>query len=231
MSRKVLSILPFLFALLALSAAVQTGAQPRAQRTPVVETRSAARAWDGQIRGRQIETPVELAFGDATDYDNFAAGRLPVQFVLRNTISAQTIRLDPETVRKTFRRSEDKSSVVFLIVIDNLSGPLWDAQGCTDVRTGTEKNDDGTGIVITMSYAPCAGATAMKNNNPIPGIGIVIKKNPGGGAAKLMITTGGTDASEGSERRLRERLAGTKAKNMIVVSSSKGTGSPKAQGF
>lgn len=145
----------------ALSGAqVRRGALPPEKSRPQVA--EAARTELAALRGMQIVTPVEIAFSDAESYDNFAAGRLPVGFVLRNRASGQTIRLDPRAVTEGFRPSRDRSRATIYLVIGDLLAPVWDEAGCTETQTGTESAADGTGVTITLTYVPCAAAAAAR---------------------------------------------------------------------
>lgn len=204
----------------------------------------AARGWDGKVQGMRIVTPVELRFEDPRDLEAFAAGRLPIGVTLRSAASGQTVRFEPAQVREG-HRAGDGGPLLLWVVIDRLLAPVWDEGGCTETRTDAGNGADGTGIEVSLTYAACGstGPTPRQRAfNPIPGIGIIIKtrpqgmvagnpignvivkggKNPGG---NLMVTPRPSDIGRGAGP---EPPAG---QNIVILSSSKGTGSPEAAGF
>lgn len=250
--------------------AVPAVAQPASaalRAAPAVEAVASARkGWDGTVKGMQIVTPVEIGFSDAGSFDDFAAGRLPIRFVLRSTASGQTIRLEPRAVTDPFQRGSDKAKVTIYLAIGNLLAPVWDGQGCIATSTGVEPAEDGTGVMITLTYSSCTASPASRARTaaaggdppqppfcghpgelpcvvlgygaaaeltsglPIPGVGVVVKKNPGGGAARIVVATGPSRVSEGSS--VQSSLPRTGASNFSVLDvNKKGTGSPKAAGF
>jgi|GEM_PF-4862250 len=308
----------FATALIAACGLVFPAAGQRSTAAPrsvaVAPVAAADKGWDGTIKGKQILTPVEIAFADPESYDNFAAGRLPIGFVLRNSASGQTIRLDPRWVTETFRPGRDKSKAVVYIVVGGLDAPIWDERGCTATRTGVESAAGGTGVTITLTYAPCSGPPMAMPGNPIGniivkggrsaaqsrtadppvdctklpagdprcpqfgvtaesrtlaaaadggrdrlncwidplcgiilgvnasvaspgappiiGVGVVVKKNPGGGASRVVVTTGGSQTGENLGARLAARLRETGASSISVPDvNNRGAGSPKNAGF
>lgn len=203
-----------------------------------------ARGWDGKVQGWQIVTPVELRFEDPRDMEAFAAGRLPIGVTLRSSASGQTVRFDPALVREGYRPGRGGPLMLF-VVIDQLLAPVWDESGCTETRTDAGNGPDGAGVEIALTYAACRGTgptASQRAFNPIPGIGIIIKtrpqgmvagnpisgivvkggKNPGG---NLMVTPRPSDIGRGAAAQPAPGQA------IVILSSSKGAGSPKAAGF
>lgn len=204
----------------------------------------AARGWDGKIQGVRIVTPIELRFDDPGDLEAFAAGRLPIGVTLKSAASGRTVRFDPALVREGYRPGPGGPLMLF-VVIEQLLAPVWDESGCTETRTDAGNGPDGTGVELTLTYAACGGSGPAPNQraiNPIPGIGIIIKtrpqgmvagnpiggivvkggKNPGG---NLTVTPGPSDIGRGVAPR---PPAG---QHLVILSSSKGNNSTKAQGF
>ena len=215
------------------------------------------KGWDG-VQGRQITTQVDLKFDSAKDFDNFAAGRLPINFILKNTASGQTLTLASKLLTENFKPSQDKSMVTVWLVIDNLTAPIWDAQGCVQTLTNAENTPDGANI--TISYAACGSMPATVQNRPgnpisgivvsdgkkgnaqnsvggpVKGVKVGLGKNPPGGI--LFVMPGGSEVSENAEAALKLKInpssngvKRTAANNVIVISSSKGSGSNKVQNF
>lgn len=164
----------------------------------------------------RIATPIEIRFADPAGFDDFAAGRLPVTLVLRNAASGQTIRFDPLVI--DLRPGTDKSRVTLDAKIDGVDSALLE-RGCFE--TSTEAAAAGEGVRISVTYTPCGAGPAQRAVNPIPGIGITVKKDPG---HRLVVATGPSTVGNAASARL-----GTQ--NVIPVPSGKGTGSPKAAGF
>jgi hypothetical protein len=71
------------------------------------------------------------------------------------------------------------------------------------------------------------GPSAQRQVSPIPGIGIVIKKNPGGGAARVVVSGGGSEVGEG-DQTARLQLVRSGA---LVVRASRGEAAAQRQGF
>ncbi len=245
---------------LAGSATAQTEAKP-GRTDPIKRPNNKVEAaqdkgWDGKVQGKQIVTPVEFTFESAEDYDNFAAGKFRLNLILRNTLSGQIIRLDSNLLREGFRPSSDKSNLTAYVVIDNASAPLGNA-ACVETKLGADRVADGSGVDVTLSYAACGGGAAQGNGStaaqrpgePISGIivkggknegsqmvagnpihGIIVKggKNPGG---NMRIAAGGSETSDNAEQQLKLKMNPSNPKNAIIISSSKGSGSPKQAGF
>lgn len=175
-----------------------------------------------------IATPIEIRFTDRAGYDDFAAGRIPLALVLRNAASGQTIRFDPLIL--DVGRVPGGDSVRLDVRIDNVDSALL-ARGCFETATSAQPRD-GAGVAIAIIYSPCGpgpAPSAQRVVNPIPGIGVVVKKNPGG-SSNLVVATGPSEVGGGAEARLAARGGGAR-QLVLPVSSAKGTGRPKAQGF
>jgi hypothetical protein len=186
----------------------------------VVPGTTGAKGWDGKVQGRVLVTPVTVGFDNPQDYDNFAAGRLRLNLILKNTLSGQTIRLDSRLLAEGFRSGPDKRKLTINVIVDTMSAPLSEA-ACGVISPSAENTSDG--VNITLTYSACDGAPAQKPGNPI--IGVIVKggKNPGG---NLNIVAG-------DSRVMTREAAGqmSNAMGVIPAVSSKGSGSPKQAGF
>lgn len=203
------------------------------------------KGWDGKVQGSKLKinpssngvkfaTPVEITFENPADYDAFAAGTLNLSFTLRNTLSNKVIVYDPAMVREGFRLSAaDKSKLTFLLVVENPSAPLAEAE-CVETKTAAEKMRDGSGVSVTLDYAACGSAktdaagTAQRPGNPIGNIIVAGGKNPHG---SLRITAGQSEVGYNAEQQLKLKINPSSQKNVIIIGSSKGAGSNKAQNF
>ncbi|HEX7314361.1 MAG TPA: hypothetical protein VF297_10585 [Pyrinomonadaceae bacterium] len=134
------------------------------------------KGWDGKVQGRVLVTPVVVTFDSPADYDNFAAGRLRLNLILKNTLSGQTIRLDSRQLVEGFRPGPDKSRLTVNVIVDNMSAPLSEA-ACGVISPSAENTDEG--VNITLSYAGCGGAPAQRPGNPIGNIVVKGGKNEG----------------------------------------------------
>jgi hypothetical protein len=83
------------------------------------------------------------------------------------------------------------------------------------------------GDVLCSVLLGIDGPSARAVGTPIPGIGIVIKKNPGGGAARVVVSGGASEVSEG-DQTARLQLVRSGAP---VVRASSGEAAPQRQGF
>jgi hypothetical protein len=186
---------------------------------PVTEA-GGAKGWDGKVQGNLLVTPLVVTFENADDYDNFAAGRLRLNLILKNTLSGQTIRLDSRQLTEGFRPASDKSRLTLNVVVDNMSAPLSEA-ACGEISPGAENTAEG--VNITLSYSGCGSEPAQRPGGPIGGIIVKGGKNPGG---NMNIVAGNTRIVTREAAAEMGREAG-----VIIISSSKGNGSPKAAGF
>ena len=181
-----------------------------------------AKGWDGKVQGRVLVTPVTVGFDNPQDYDNFAAGKLRLSLILRNTLSGQTITLGSNLLTENFRPSGDKKSITVNVVIDNMSAPLSEA-ACGEIAPIAENTRDGNGVNITLSYSPCGSPSAQRTTgNPVTGVIVHGGKNPGG---NMNISLGD------SHIVTKEAVAGLARQADINLSSSKGAGQPKNAGF
>jgi hypothetical protein len=176
-----------------------------------------SKGWDGTVQGRVLVTTVTVGFDNPQDYDNFAAGRLRLNLILKNMISGQTIRLDSKQLTERFLPAREKSNLTINVIVDNMSAPLSEA-ACGMISPRAENTGDG--VNITLSYSPCGTTSAQRTTGRI-----VVKggKNPGG---NLNIVAG-------DSRVMTGEAAGqlSNAMGVIPTVSSKGAGSPKANGF
>ncbi len=200
-----------------------------------------AKGWDGEVQGRVLVTPVTVTFDNPQDYDNFAAGRLRLNLIAKNTLSGQTIRLDSRQLSEGFRPAPDKRMLTINVIADNMSAPLSEA-ACGVISPSAENTAEGVNIIL--SYAGCGSEPAQRPGQPIGGIivkggknegtqmtagapigGIVVKggKNPGG---NLNIRIGGSRITTREEAAAMSRGVG-----VIPGPLSKGAGEPKANGF
>jgi len=200
-----------------------------------------AKGWDGKVQGMALVTPVTVTFNNPQDYDNFAAGRLRLNLIAKNTLSGQTIRLDSRQLSEGFRPAPDKRMLTINVIADNMSAPLSEA-ACGVISPSAENTPEG--VNITLTYAGCGSEPAQRPGEPIGGIivkggknegaqmtagapigGIVVKggKNPGG---NLSIVVGGSRITTREEAAAMSRAAG-----VIPGPLSKGSGSSKQAGF
>jgi len=239
MLRKINSIV--LFVLTGLALVLMSG---------LANAQNAARGWDG--KSKQVITAVSIKFDSAADFDNFAAGKLPINFILKNPASGQTIMLASRLVSQGFKPSENKSDLTIYVVIDNLTAPIWDAAGCVDTKVSAENAAGGDGVNITLSYAACGaqnrpgaplkGVDVKIGRNegaqnrpgaPLKGVDVKIGRNAGG---NMTVTPGGSEVTENSAEYFKLKMNPSsngvkRAANIIIVSSGKGAGSPKNAGF
>lgn len=174
-----------------------------------------------------IATPIEIRFADRGGYEEFAAGRIPLALVLRNAASGQTIRFDPLIL--DLGRAAGRDSVRLDVRIDKVDSALL-ARGCFETATTAQPRGD-VGVAIAIVYSPCepgSAPSAQRVVNPIPGIGVVVKKP--GGSSNLVVATGPSEVGGGAEARLAAR-SGSARQLVVPVSTAKGAGSPKANGF
>ncbi len=221
----------------------------------LANAQTAAKGWDGKVQGKQVITPVNIKFDSAADFDNFAAGKLPINFILKNPASGQTITLASRLVSQGFKPSEDKSDLTVYVVIDNLTAPIWDDKGCVETKASAENAAAG-GVNITLSYAACSGLAGAQNRPgaplkgvdvkigrnegaqnrpgaPLKGVDIKIGRNEGG---NMTVTPGVSEVTENSAEYFKLKMNPSsngvkRAANIIIVSSGKGSGSPKQAGF
>lgn len=239
--------------------------------------------WDGKVQGRQVVTPIAVSFEDAEAYRDFLAGRIPFTLTLRSLVSGQTVRLPSAALTEGLRPAPGNRAV-WAIAIDDVLAPLWNANGCIDTSLSAEATGEGSGAAITVTYAPCGGATAAqarpgqpipniivrggrgeaqqiaaarpircpqdpicqvllgiteeaqaaaaaRPGATIPGVGIVVKKNPGGGAARVVVSSGASEVGEGEgEGDGAGRLQRGRA-DIVLVRASRGSASPRPRGL
>lgn len=149
-------------------------------RTGPFDLRTAAKGWDGKVQGRQLVTPLVLTFDSPADYDNFAAGKLKLNLILKHTVSGQTSRLASKLLTENFRIAPTRDRLVINVVIDNMTAPLSEA-ACGAIRLGAENTADGSGVDITLSYSGCGDETAQRTaGEPVARVIVKGGKNPGG---------------------------------------------------
>jgi hypothetical protein len=231
------------------SAMANAQTQPRPTQTPKTtrlgtpsgQEQGNRSVWDDKVQGRVLVTPVTVAFDNPQDYDNFAAGRLRLNLIAKNTLSGQTVRLDSRQLSEGFRPAPDKRMLTINVIADNMSAPLSEA-ACGVISPSAENTAEG--VNITLSYAGCDSAPAQRPGNPITGIvvkggknegtqmtagnpipNIIVKggKNPGG---NLNIMVGASRITTREEAAAMSRASGG-----IPGPLSKGSGSPKQAGF
>lgn len=213
---------------------VGTGGSPGGPTGRVVSPDASAQTeradWDGKVQGKLIATAVNVRFSSSADYDNFAAGKLPVNILLKNLRSGASIRSNGEELVRSFTPSRDKSEITIFVVIDNLGAPLGDWERCLDTRLSAENGPDGNGVNVTLTYDGCGsssssgnGLLAQRSGQPVRGINVNNPKNRGG---DLSISAG---PNQIVTREAAARLG--HGPNETVFLSGKGTGSTKAQGF
>ena len=194
--------------------------------------------------GPQLLTPVTLTIGNPADLEALAAGRLPVNFTLKNAASGQTVR-----VKMPAFSLQDKSiNVTVYVAIDNLLAPLGEGNACVDTALGAAAASDGS-INITLDYAACGPAGKRQHKpyviNRLAGpINIVqgdteacdnaaaaykLKMNPSnnGVTAEARVTPTTGSASKLKMNPSSNGITG----NVVLVTSSRGSGSPKQAGF
>jgi hypothetical protein len=183
--------------------------------------------------GVKFVTPVVITFENPRDYDNFAAGTLQINVSLNNPASGQTLKFRPTLLTEGFRPMADKSKITMYFVIDNLIEPLGD---CLTATPSARNSADGHGVDIGLIYRRCdpAPGTRSKSQADISFPGSIpdlskenlVKggKNPGG---NMNISVGATESFTG------EKYSPPRSQTAIVgpTVSSKGSGSPKQQGF
>jgi hypothetical protein len=194
------------------------------------------KGWDGEVQGRVLVTPVTVRFDNPQDYDNFAAGKLRINLILKNMVSGQTIRLDSKQLRERFLPAPEKGNLTINVIVDNMSAPFSEA-ACGMISPSAENTSDG--VDITLSYSACGTPSAQRTAGaPIVPI---VKGGSNGGSQMtagnpiggLMVRGHGLSIMlEGSRVVTREAAAGlARAAGIIIISSSKGSGSNKAQNF
>jgi hypothetical protein len=194
------------------------------QRGNTKETVAQARAL--ALRGRSVVTPIEIAFESTGDFDRFASGAVPLDLVLRSTASGQTIRIPSRDLLEGFRPGRDRRAITVHLLLGDLIAPLWDDRGCIDTRAEGRDGSESSPAVLTLTYAPCAGApAAARPGNPIPIIVVKGGKNP---SPTFRIGIGPSTAGTETEQSLRARFADSRGANVIVY---KGSGPPRHQGF
>lgn len=225
--------------------------RPNNRAASTLET-STAKGWDGKVQGRALVTPVVLTFDSPNDYANFAAGKLPLNLVLVNTLSRQTTILDSKVLSEISRvtpTTRGTTKLTIDVMIDNMSAPLSDA-ACGEIKLSAEKAADGSGMNITLNYSACGSATvsggavagvviaATSDNNRMATAGNG-GKGPGENGRWLIISgeknSGNVNVMLGDSRVVARETAGNSvgASAVILVRSSngKGSGSPKQAGF
>lgn len=211
--------------------------------TQPFDLRTAAKGWDGKVQGRQLVTPLVLTFDSPADYDNFAAGKLKLNLILKNAVSGGTSRLPSKLLTENFRIAPTRDRLAIDVVIDNMTAPLSEA-ACGEIRLGAENTADGSGVDITLSYSGCDSGPAQRTaGQPVTGVivkggsnagsqrtagnpigGIIVKggKNPGG---NLSIVLGDPRIVTQEAAAKLPREAG-----MIVIRSSRDAASGMATG-
>lgn len=216
----------------------------------LANAQNAARGWDGKVK--QVVTAVNIKFDSTADFDNFAAGKLPLNFILKNPASGQTITLASRLVSQGFKPSENKNDLTIYVVIDNLTAPIWDDKGCVDTKASAENAAGGGGVNITLTYAACGaqnrpgaplkGVDVKLGRNegaqnrpgaPLKGVDVKLGRNEG---HNMTVTPGGSEVTENSAEYFKLKMNPSsngvkRSENIIILSSGKGAGSPKAQGF
>jgi hypothetical protein len=180
---------------------------------------ASAKGWDGKVQGRVLVTPVTVTFDNPQDYDNFAAGRLRLNLIAKNTLSGQTVRLDSRQLSEGFRPAPDKSRLTINVIADNMSAPLSEA-ACGVISPSAENTAEG--VNITLSYAGCGGqptqfSAAYRGHLNQQGKNLSGNLNIVVGASRIMTR--------------EEATAMSRASGGIAGPLSKGAGSPKNAGF
>jgi hypothetical protein len=181
-----------------------------------------AKVWNGKVQRGVLVTALVISFDNPNDYDNFAAGKLPLNLLLKNTLSGQTIRLDSSLLKQSFRPAIDKKSITVNVVIDNLSAPLSEA-ACGEVEVSAEDAAYSRGVNLNLTYSPCSRASVPQTAADIR-LRTEGMKGIGGGAFAALLRDPRIMTREAVVSLTRE--AGT-----IVIRSSQGSGSAKSPGF
>lgn len=182
---------------------------------------------------RQILTPIEIKFGDAATYDNFASGALPVNITVEITTAdagaprKRTVVLDSARVLKEFKPGTDKSKIIIYLVLEKLTSPLWNADGDFETMTVAEASADGSGANITIAFSPTPKVTeAVDSLKPISSVGLIVKKDSGSANDSLKPITGvglvvkSNKGGGGSAERSLKPISSIG----IVVKSNQGSG-------
>lgn len=196
------------------------GRTSSASNTEGSTTSTGAKGWDGKVQGNLLVTPLIVTLESPIDYDNFAVGKVWFNVILENTLSGQTIRLDSRLFMESFRPASDKSKLTLNLVVDNMSAPLSEAT-CGEITLRVKNTADC--ISVALSYSRCGIAPAQTPGNPIGGIIVKGGTSLGG---NLNIVAGDTRIVTPEAMARMGREAG-----VIIISSSKGSGSTKAAGF
>jgi hypothetical protein len=206
--------------------------------------------WDGKSYPKVIVTPLKFKFSSAADYDNFAAGKLQINLLLKNPSAGQTITIPSRLLAEGFTRAASKDEITVYVVIDNVPAPLGDWERCIDTKVTADRSVNisvNGSYDVSLSYNACGSSTSSGNGSlaqrpgqPIKGIivhgGKASAEQPTAAAGSFgPIVLGGaiTVAAPGhSEVTTREAAASiARGPNVIVIGSSKGSGSPKQCGF
>ena len=205
--------------------------------------------WDGKSYPLVIVTPLKFQFNSAADYDNFAAGKLQINLLLKNPSAGQTITLPARLLSEGFKPAANKGELTVYVVIDNAPAPLGDWERCIDTKVTADRSASADGSYdVSLTYNACggsnssgSGSVAQRPGQPIKGIivhgGRASAEQPTAAASFGLIVLGGAitaavAAPGHSEVTTREAAASiARGPNVIVIGSSKGSGSPKQCGF
>jgi uncharacterized protein YejL (UPF0352 family) len=196
---------------------------------PVVEEKIAplpTKLPDRQVQKKQLLTPIVLTFETPNDYTLFASGKLKTNLILKNTSSGQTKTIESimlqENFRAAYRKTKTAKSMTIGLIIDDLIDPLMSAG---DVKLSAESLTDDSGVNLILTYSGLGDRSPQNRTEGQPIKGIIVKggRNPGGNIV----------AKAGTNQIITQADAGNLAakSGVLVLQSSKGNGTPKAQGF
>jgi hypothetical protein len=180
---------------------------------------SSAKGWNAKVQGNLLVTSLVVTFDSPEDYDNFAGGKIWFNLILNNTLSDQTITLNSRQFMENFRPAPDKRKLTLNLVVDNMSAPLSKAS-CGEIALRVKSTADCISMALRYSRCGSAPAQTLDNSN-----GKIISKG-GTLAGNLNIMAGDTRILKRAAMARMGREAG-----VLIISSSKGAGSPKAAGF
>jgi hypothetical protein len=203
--------------------------------------------WDGKSYPRVIVTPLKFKFSSAADYDNFAAGKLQINLLLKNPSAGQTITLPSRLLSEGFTPAANKGEITVYVVIDNVPAPLGDWERCIDTKMTAERsvNVSANGSYsVSLTYNACGSNSSGNESVAHPGQpihGIVVdggrpsaQTTTAAASFGLIVLGGAITVAAPAHSEVTTREAATsiaRGPNVIVIGSSKGSGSPKQCGF